>query len=113
MGLEGFFSIAIALFAIIYFAMRLAIYPLLRRQDEFVIDKQNFQLHKLRDMEILNNAELEGAIKLYQHKNDNEEDYEQYEQYAEILNELKEMGYFTDEGYCNRIDKLKNYFKVD
>jgi hypothetical protein len=115
MRLEGFLLTSIALFAIIYIAVRLAINPLLRRQAEIVrdIDKQNFELVKLRDMEILNNSELEWAIKRYRNNNDKNGDYEQYQKYAKILNELKEMGHFTDERYCSRIDKLKKYFKVD
>jgi hypothetical protein len=78
MELGGFFLIAIVPFAIIYFAVRLAINPLLCSQSEFVTDKQNFELHKLRDMEILDNAELEWVIKLYQNKNDKKEEYKQY-----------------------------------
>ena len=65
MGLGGFFLIAIVQFAIIYFAVRMAINPLLHGQDELVIDKQKVELVKLRDMEILNNSELEWAIKRY------------------------------------------------
>jgi hypothetical protein len=115
MGLGEIFIISIVLFTIIYFAVRLAINPLLRRQGEIVTntDTQNFELVKLRDMGILSDAELEWAIKRYRRKNDRNEGYEQYQKYAEILNKLKEMGNFTDERYCNRIDKLKKYFKVE
>ena len=120
MDLGEFFLISIVLFSIIYFAVRLAINPLLRDHGEIVTetdsDKQIFELVKLRDMEIFNNDELESAIRQYQNKNDKSDsygDYEQYKKYAGILNELKEMGYFTDERYCNRIDKLKKYFEVD
>jgi DNA-binding MltR family transcriptional regulator len=113
MGLVEIFLMSIFLFAIIYFAVRLAINPLLHRQGEIVTDALNFELVKLRDMEILSDAELEWGIKRYLRKNDRNEGHEQYQKYAEILNELKEMGNFTDERYCNRIDKLKKYFKVE
>jgi lipopolysaccharide/colanic/teichoic acid biosynthesis glycosyltransferase len=112
MELSGFFLISIVLFAIIYFAVRLAIIPLLRRQVKITTDEQNFELVKLRDMDILNNTELEWAIKKYQNKNDKNEGYEQYQKYAKILDELKEMGHFTDKRYCSRLDKLKEHFKV-
>lgn len=115
MGLGEFFLISIVLFAIIYFAVSLAINPLLRRQGEIITDtgNQNFKLVKLREMKILSDAELEWAIKRYQNKNDKSQGYDQYQKYAKILNELKEMGHFTDERYCNRVDKLKKYFEID
>jgi len=127
MDLGGFFLISIVLFTIIYFAVRLAINPLLSSQGEIIAetdsDKQISELVKLRDMDIFNNDELESAIKQYQNKNDKKDkkdyknvdygDYEQYKKYAEILNELKEMDYFTDEDYCIKIDNLKKYFEID
>ena len=124
MDLGGFFLISIVLFTIIYFAVRLAINPLLSNQGEIVAetdsDKQISELIKLRDMDIFNNDELESVIKQYQNKKDKKNyknvdygDYEQYKKYAEILNELNEMDYFTAEDYCIKIDNLKKYFEVD
>lgn len=112
MPLVVLFLLSIVLFAIIYFAVRLAINPLLHSQEEFIADNQYFELIKLRDMEILNNIELEEIIKLYQNNNDNSsEEPQQYGKYTEILKDLKERGYFNEEQYANRIDKLENYFK--
>ena len=62
MGLEEFFLIMIVLFAIIYFAVRLAIYPLLHRKGEFHTYKHNLNLVELRDMEILTNANWNGLL---------------------------------------------------
>lgn len=116
-----FFLLSIFLFAIMYFAVRLAINPLLRDQDEIVtvtdIDKQISELVKLRDMDIFDNDELELVIKQYQNKNDKKDDkrndYGDYKKYAEILNDLKAMDYFiTNEQYFDKMDKLKKYFEV-
>ena len=109
--------IGIILFVIIYCAVRLAINPLLHNQEEIVEDNQDSELVKLRDMDILNNDELEEVIKLYQsnnnnnNKNDNNEELQQYEKYTEILNDLKNRGYLNEGQYNERIEKLKNYFK--
>jgi hypothetical protein len=104
---------SILLFAIIYFAVRLAISPLLKKQDEVVVDNQDLGLVKLRDIEVLNNTELEEIIALYQNKGAIKKEYEQYQKYEKVLKELKEIGYLTDEQYSVKISKLKNYYKID
>jgi len=106
------------LFAIIFFSVRLAIKPLLKKPEKEMKEEedQDFGLVKLRDIEVLSNDELEEAIKLLQNKGTRKKektDNEQYQKYAGILNRLKEMGYFTVEQYLSKIDKLKDYYKVD
>lgn len=106
------FLSTILLFAIIYFAVRLAIIPLIPKPDEDITYKQDFGLVKLRDIDILNPTELDEVIELYQKIDIKNEDNEQYHKYVKILDELKEVGYFTDESYSIRVNKLKEYFKV-
>ena len=101
------------LFVIIYFSVRLAIGPLLNKPDEVITENKDFGLVKLRDMEVLNDTELEEVIELYQNKIDRKEDYEQYQKYEKVLNELKDMGYLSDEQYSNKITRLKKYFKIN
>ncbi|WP_425804144.1 hypothetical protein ACHOLT_19590 [Desulfitobacterium sp. Sab5] len=98
-------------FAIIYFAVKLAIKPLLDKP-ETETDNKDFGLVKLRDIEILTNTELEDVIGLYQSKSKKKENYQQYKKFAKVLNDLKETGYFTDEEYIGRMEKLKEHFKV-
>ncbi|QUH19490.1 hypothetical protein [Alkaliphilus sp. B6464] len=105
--------LAIFLFAIIYFAVKLAITPLLYKSEEVVTNKQDFSLIYLRDIEILNNTELEDVIKFYNDKNCKMEDYKQYQKYVKVLNELKEFGYYTDEAYFIKVEKLKKHFKIN
>ncbi len=109
MGMGGIFVLALILFAMIYFAVRLAINPLLHSQEEFIADNRDFGLIKLRDMDILNNTELEEVIKLFENNKEKDKDPEDYEKYAQILKEIKEKGYFNEEQYDDRINKLKNY----
>lgn len=111
MGFGGFFVSVIISFAIIYFAVRLAISPLVHTKEELIEDNLDSELIKLRDMEILDNTELEEVINIYQNNNVKKEDPKAYEKYIEILNDLKARGYFTEEQYTNRINKLTNYFK--
>jgi hypothetical protein len=106
-------SLAIFLFFIIYFSVRLAISPLLNRHDKIIEDKQDFGLVKLRDIELLSDTELKEVMELYQNKSDREKNYEVYKKYAKVLNELKEMGYLADEQYSIRLNKLNKYFNVD
>jgi hypothetical protein len=112
MDISSIFVSAIFLFAIIYFAVRLAIIPLIPNSDEDIAYKQDFGLVKLRDIDILSPDELDEVIELYQNRDVENQDNYQYQKYAKILDELKEIGYFNDETYSSRLDKLKEYFKV-
>jgi hypothetical protein len=113
MGIDAGILLSILLFAIIYCAVRLAIEPLVKKQEEVTTDKQDLGLVKLRDIEVLSNTELEEVIALYQNKGSKKKEYEQYEKYKRVLNELIEIGYLSDEQYSIKISKLKKYYKVD
>lgn len=89
-------------------AVRLAINPLLNKQDSINEDTGESLLVELRDMGVLSNSELEEVIKLYKRMEDKEQAKKQYQTYEIILRELKEIGYFTDTQYANRTDLLKN-----
>lgn len=66
MDITAIFILSILLFAIIYFAVRLAVAPLLNKSEESISYKQDFGgLVKLRDMEVLNPDEIEEVIKIY------------------------------------------------
>jgi hypothetical protein len=97
-------------FIIIYFAVRMAIKPLINESEEVVSENNDLGLVKLRDIEVFNNDELEEVIKLYQNKGVKKNDYERY---AKVLSELKEMEYLSEEQYSNKLYKLKEYFKVN
>lgn len=113
MDITLLFILSIFLFAIIYFAVRLAIAPLLHRNEEAASYKQEVgDLVKLRDIGVLNPDEIEEVIKIYSGIGIKKENREQYEKYVKVLKELKEVGYFTEEEYGIRLDKLKKYFKV-
>ena len=104
--------LSLLLFIIIYSAVRLAIYPLLDKSEEIIKDSHDFALVKLRDIEVLNDTELEEVIEIYQKKSINKEDYEQYQKYVKVLNELKQLSYLTEEQYFDKLDRLKDYFRV-
>ena len=113
MEIRSIFLSTILLFAIIYFAVRLAIIPLVNRPEEVFTYKQDFGLVKLRDIDVISPTELDEIVELYQKKGAKNENYEQYQRYEKVLNELKWMEYFTNEEYLGKMDKLKKYFKVD
>lgn len=104
---------SILLFIIIFLAVRMAIKPLLYKQEEVIIDTQDTGLEKLRDIGVLSVTELDDVIEFYQKKGEKKENYEQYRSYEKILNELKEMGYFDYEEHSDRMDILKRYYKID
>ena len=105
------FSIIVS-FAVIYFAVRLAISPLLYKSDEEIAYKQDFGLVKLRDIDVLNPTELEEVINLYQNGGIKKESTKEYQKYEIVLKELKEIHYLTDVEYSNKLDILKKYFNV-
>ncbi|GAA0716413.1 hypothetical protein GCM10008905_00820 [Clostridium malenominatum] len=113
MDMESVLLLSVLLFFIIYFAITLAIKPLLNEQVKTIIDEQDFGLVKLRDISVLSSTELEEVIKLYQKKGVKKEEYEEYRRYAKILYDLKEMDYFTYKEYLSRMNKLKKHFKIE
>ncbi|MBK1810703.1 hypothetical protein JHL18_08640 [Clostridium sp. YIM B02505] len=102
---------AAMLFLIIFAAVRLAISPLIEKK--YIIDQESRDLVKLRDIDVLSDSELEEIIEFYQKKNLKNKDYEQYQKYSSALKELKEIGYFSEEKYSNKMDILNDYFKID
>lgn len=103
------------LFLIIYFAVRLAISPILNRLSEasnYEEYKDDTGLVKLRDIEVLNNVELEEVIKIYKDKGSKNKSNEQYLKYSKVLSELKDMGYFTEEIFIEKQRILKKYYGI-
>ena len=107
-----FLSIIVS-FATIYFAVRLAISPLIYKPNEIDTSDQSLGLVKLRDIGVLSAAELEEVIELFQNKGNQKEEYEQYNKYLKVLNELNTMGYFNAEERSSRLNKLKEYYKIN
>lgn len=101
------------LFIVIYYSVSLAIKPLLNKSDQVISTNNDLGLTKLRDIGILTNSELEEIIRLYKNTGTKKEAYEQYEKYVKVLKELKDMGYFSDEQYINKNNKLREHFKID
>ncbi len=113
--MEFLFGIFIS-FLIIYFAVRLAISPILKRLPEatdYEEYKDDTGLVKLRDIEVLDNVELEEVIKIYEKKGNKNKNYNQYIKFNKVLSELKEIGYFTEETFIERQRILKKYYGVD
>lgn len=113
MPIAAIFLPALLLFAIIFFAVRLAINPLLNTPNEITPENNDFELVNLRDIEILSNTELEEVQELYKNRSISKENYEQYQKYTKILNELKDMDYLSDEQFNDKINKLKEYYKIN
>jgi hypothetical protein len=97
-------------FFIIYLAVRLAINPLIPRPTDSDVNKQDYGLVKLRDIEVLNNDELEEIIEIYANKSMKNNDEQQLHKYTKVLSHLNDIGYFTDEEYLKRMAKLKDYY---
>ena len=85
-----------------------------KKDAKTVIAKQDSdRIIELRDMEILNDIELEKAIELYKRVRRNKENNEQYLKYSKILSELKEIGHFNQAQYVDKSDMLKKRFDID
>lgn len=68
-------------------------------------------LSKLRDIDVLNDKELEDVVEIYEAKGFNNKEEQQYLDYFKVLNELKATGYFDDDVFSSKMLKLKNYYK--
>jgi len=108
--METVLLFAFVAFIVIYLAVRLAINPLIPRSTDIDANKQDNGLVKLRDIEVLNNEELKEIIEIYSNKSMENKEHQQLQKYTKVLSDLKEIGYFTDEEYMKRMDKLKDYY---
>ncbi|WP_206458980.1 hypothetical protein [Anaerovorax sp. IOR16] len=100
-------------FLIIYFAVSLAIRPLLHEEKKENISTYEDKALCLRDMHIISDAELEDVIEFLQEKQKKETERMQYQYYLDFLDELKENGYLSEEDYLIKLDKLKNHFEIN
>ena len=85
-----------------------------KKDIKVIIDKEDSdKLIELRDMEILNDTELEKAIESYKSVRMNKENNEQYLKYSKILSELKDIEYFNQDQYVDKSNMLKKHFSID
>lgn len=112
------FLLGLFLFIVIYCAVRLAINPLIptTETDKKGIDQSSIDesgLIKLRDITVFSNEELNDVIQIFYNKGYENKEYGSYLKYAKVLNELKETKYFTEEAFNEKMEKLKNYYKIE
>jgi hypothetical protein len=114
-GAMQFFVILFSLvflFAIFYFAASLAVRPLYKRLEELTLrEQQDSGLVKLRDFGVIDNDELEEIIEIYRNQESGRIKEEEYQKYLNVLNELKETGYFTEEVYALKAADLRQHYK--
>ena len=85
-----------------------------KKDIKVTIDKEDSDnLIELRDMEILNDTELEKVIESYKSIRTNKENNEQYLKYSKILSELKDIEYFNQDQYVDKSNMLKKHFNID
>jgi len=104
----------ILFFIVVYFAVRLAINPLLKSKDTpKEVDEQHKKLIQLRDIGVIDNDELEKFIEAYDQEKKKTENKMLYEQSKQVLSELKEAGYLNEEEYSSKIKILKDILGVN
>lgn len=110
--IEIIILLGILLFIIIHFAVRAAI---ISARNISVVNEQkdNPDLVSLRDIGVLSNEELEQVIDIYNEKLIKSKNQEKYVKYHKTLTELKEMGFFSDEIYDEKIVEIKESCKID
>ena len=85
-----------------------------KKDIKIIIDKEDSdKLIELRDMEILNDTELEQVIESYKSVRTNKENNEQYLKYSKILSELKDIEYFNQDQYVDKSNMLIKHFSID
>jgi hypothetical protein len=102
---------AIILFIIIYFAVKLAINPLISKPGSPVENDQDFDLSKLHDIGLLSEEEFSRVIETYWNEESKKENNE-YKKACKVLLELKDKGFFTTEEYNEKVEKLKEYYSI-
>jgi hypothetical protein len=98
-------------FFIIYAAVRLAIKPLIEKDSEIIVGS-DLSLYKLKEIGILNDNEFEEVTKIYKEKGIKKRNYVQYQKYLNVLNDLNNMGYISEEKRVDGLNKLKEYYEI-
>lgn len=98
----------IILFFIIYFAVRIAITPLI---GEELKHEESSDLIHLRDMGVLTNEEMEDIISVNKIKLEEERLIESHLRYIKILTEAKDRGCIDDENLNNKLEILKQQYE--
>lgn len=106
---------------ILFFVMKAAVESAIedieikaKKDIRVIIDKEDSdKLIELRDLEILNDTELEKVIESYKIIRTNKENNEQYLKYSKILSELKDIEYFNQDQYADKSNMLKKHFYID
>lgn len=96
------------LFAIIFLSVRLAISPLINKEEDGADIKDDISLVDLRDINVITNTELEDIMRLYQSKVMNDREKDRYTKYTKVLTELKDIGYFNEDVLNKKLDILKS-----
>jgi hypothetical protein len=94
---------------IISFFVRTVIKAAKNKSDELIINENDDSLNFLSTIGILSDEELEQVTEIYDKRNQ----YKKYEKCFKVLENLKQIGYFTEEQHIERVDRLKKYFKID
>ena len=109
--IEQIILLAILLFLIIYFAIRFAINPLLKKSQEVIEEeKSEFGLDAMNYIGVLSDEELFQVKAIYQNKGLKKKNHEHYLKHAKVIEELKELDYLSEEAFNNKMAKLKNHY---
>lgn len=100
----------IVLFLLIHGAIRLAISPLIDKDEGTNIKSD---LSFMRDIGILSSKEYKNIITEYQRNNEIKNRQIQFNKYDKILHQLQESGILTETEYELRTTKLKEHFKIN
>ena len=105
----------IVLFFTIYFAVSLAIKPLINEKVD-IVEEKDLQIYdrliRLRDMGIISVEEFDKVIQL-DAKGKKDEQILEYEELLEELNKLRKLEILSDMEYEIKIDRLKECLKLE
>ncbi len=111
MMMEAILFYSIALFIIIFLAVRLAIQPLIKSTNDVTVNEEGeLSLVKLQAIGVLDNDELEEVIQFYNQKKVSSKKMKELERYTIVLSELVRQGILTQGEYSEKMEKLKNYY---
>ncbi|SHN65708.1 hypothetical protein [Desulfitobacterium chlororespirans] len=114
MMMEAILFYSIALFIIIFLAVRLAIQPLIKSTNAVAVNEESeLSLVKLQAIGVLDNDELEEVIQFYNQKKVSSKNMKELERYTKVLSELVRQGILTQEEYSQKMEKLRNYYFSD
>lgn len=102
----------IILYGIIFFAVRNAVSPLMKKDNGIDLEEERGKIIALKNIGIINNNELNDILKIQEGIHEKKKNTDMYGKQKIILERFKDCGYFELDKYNEKMEKLREYYEI-